>query len=67
VELEPLEPEDLERVRHMISRHVHLTASPKGRRLLDRWEDLKSRFIKVMPIDYKRILVSQRQERREIA
>jgi glutamate synthase domain-containing protein 3 len=67
VELETLAPEDVDAARLLVSRHVQLTGSPKGQRVLDRWEDLKSRFVKVMPIDYKRILLSQRQERREIA
>jgi glutamate synthase (NADPH) large chain len=67
VELETLDADDLSQLKQLIARHVQLTDSPKGKRVLERWDEWKLRFVKVMPIDYKRILMSQRQERREIA
>jgi glutamate synthase domain-containing protein 3 len=43
---------------------VRFTASPLGRRVLDNWEHLIARFVKVMPIDYKRVLQSRRAQAR---
>ena len=67
VALEALEAEDADLVQRLVTRHVELTASPAGRRVLERWKDLLPKFVKVMPVDYKRILMAQKRERREIA
>ncbi len=54
VELESLsDREDVERVRELIERHVRLTRSVLGRRLLDEWEKTRAAFVKVMPVDFK--------------
>src|SRR5256885_13274770 len=42
--------------RSLIEDHVRFTSSPLGRRVLDNWQHLVSRFVKVMPTDYKRVL-----------
>ena len=61
VELESLVDEsDLWLVYGMIEDHVRATASPLGRRVLDNWEVLVSRFVKVMPTEYKRVLQARR-------
>ena len=44
----------------LIEDHVRLTGSALGRRLLDNWEVLVARFVKVMPVDYKRVLQARR-------
>jgi glutamate synthase (NADPH/NADH) large chain len=60
VGLEPLSAaEDVERVRELVDRHVRLTKSVLGKRLLDEWERVVSSFVKVMPTDYKRVLEEQ--------
>ena len=56
VELEPLDGQDLDYVKRMVARHVEFTGSTRGREILDRWEAERSRFVKVMPTDYKRAL-----------
>jgi glutamate synthase (NADPH/NADH) large chain len=43
---------------------VRLTASAVGRRILDNWELMVPRFIKVMPVDYRRVLQARRAEAR---
>jgi glutamate synthase domain-containing protein 3 len=43
-------------VKGMIERYVHYTQSTEAQALLNHWERAKSRFIKVMPTDYKRVL-----------
>jgi glutamate synthase (ferredoxin) len=56
VALEEPTPEDLEYIQSMVRRHVEYTGSGRGQHVLDQWERLSGRFIKVMPIDYKRAL-----------
>ncbi len=61
VELEPLDGQDVEYVKGIIERHVGFTGSTRGREILDHWERERSRFVKVMPTDYKRALLELRQ------
>ena len=57
VELEELTaPEDKQRLRTMIEAHHRYTGSRKAKLVLDNWETMLPKFIKVMPIDYKRVL-----------
>jgi len=61
VELEPLVDEtDLWMVWTLIEDHVRMTNSQLGQRLLDNWELSVSRFVKVMPIEYRRVLQQRR-------
>ena len=48
--------EDRELVRNLIERHVRYTGSARGRRILDRFETLLPKFVKVIPIEYKRVM-----------
>jgi glutamate synthase (ferredoxin) len=43
-------------LQRMISRHVQLTGSRKGREILDSFESYLPRFKKIIPTDYKEIL-----------
>ena len=61
VELEPLDAGDLEYVKGRIEKHVEYTDSTRGRAILDGWKTEQSRFVKVMPIDYKRAIVELRK------
>jgi glutamate synthase domain-containing protein 2/glutamate synthase domain-containing protein 1/glutamate synthase domain-containing protein 3 len=61
VELEPLDPGDLDYVKGRIEKHVEYTDSSRGRAILDRWATEQSRFVKVMPTDYKRALAELRK------
>jgi glutamate synthase (ferredoxin) len=61
VELEPLaEPEDIELVRDLLIQHAGYTGSTVAARLLSDWEWALGRFVKVMPVDYRRVLEAQR-------
>jgi glutamate synthase (NADPH/NADH) large chain len=63
VELEKLvEPSDVGEVLEMLELHVDHTGSEVAQRLLDAWPASVAQFIKVMPIDYKRVL-SERAKR----
>lgn len=54
VDLDPLEDDDVARVRALITRHVEETGSALGQRILDDFDP--TTFAKVMPRDYKRVL-----------
>jgi glutamate synthase domain-containing protein 3 len=58
VDLEPLDREDLALVHGLIARHVELTRSQLGARLLRDWSATALQFTKIMPRDYKRALVT---------
>jgi glutamate synthase (NADPH/NADH) large chain len=47
---------DARRLRALIERHVHFTGSPRGASILADWENTRSRFVKVMPVEYRRAL-----------
>jgi len=47
---------DAIRLRQLIDRHLHYTDSTVARQILDNWSDYLPRFVKVMPVDYRRAL-----------
>ena len=61
VDLEPLaEEEDATLVRGLLERHRDATGSAVADALLRDWAGAVSRFVKVMPRDYRRVLEEQR-------
>jgi glutamate synthase (NADPH/NADH) large chain len=54
---------DAERLRILIERHLLFTGSARARDLLDNWDTERSRFVKVMPVDYRRALIELQAER----
>jgi glutamate synthase (NADPH/NADH) large chain len=66
VRLEPMQPDDLETVYRLLTRHLEETDSDVARALLDGWAgDVPSRFAKVMPLDYARVLAAEAAARAE--
>ncbi len=53
---------DAERLRILVERHLLFTGSKRARELLDDWDAALSRFVKVMPRDYRRALMDLRAE-----
>ena len=53
---------DEPRLRGLVERHLHYTGSEVARRTLDDWENRVERFVKVMPVDYRRALEEMRRE-----
>jgi glutamate synthase (NADPH/NADH) large chain len=47
---------------HLISRHYHYTQSPLSKRILDDWEEYLKYFIKITPIEYKKVLQEEKME-----
>ncbi|HOW71712.1 MAG TPA: glutamate synthase-related protein [Phycisphaerae bacterium] len=68
VEIEAVTAEvDIAELRSLIERHVHYTGSTPGRRILDHWEECLPRFVKILPIEYKRVLEEQARTTRPAA
>ncbi|WP_419920012.1 glutamate synthase large subunit [Candidatus Poriferisocius sp.] len=64
VDLDPLEDDDQQWLRDRINRHMVNTGSTMAERILANWATEVHRFVKVMPQDYKRILVAQAEAER---
>jgi glutamate synthase (ferredoxin) len=57
VGVEKLESEkEIAEVRSMIEKHLTYTGSTRARQVLDAWDQMVPRFVKIMPKDYKRML-----------
>lgn len=62
VELESIWQEEDARVLHdLISRHHKWTGSQQSQRILDNWHEMAGKFVKVMPIDYRKALERLRE------
>jgi glutamate synthase (NADPH/NADH) large chain/glutamate synthase (ferredoxin) len=55
-QLEPLSDADAIEVGELVAEHFERTGSPVARRVLDEWDALLPKFVKVFPADYKRVL-----------
>ena len=51
---------DLKELRNLIERHYAETGSQKAKRILDNWFESVNNFIKVTPIEYKKVLMEKR-------
>jgi glutamate synthase (NADPH/NADH) large chain len=65
VDLDPVDGEDAVFLRDAVERHAAETGSAVAARLLDDWDDALSRFGKIMPKDYKRVLSAAQMAERE--
>jgi glutamate synthase (NADPH) large chain len=64
VDIEPvLESEDIDKLHALINQHHEWTHSLRAKHILDRWRDMLGRFVKIVPIDYRRAI--QRMRDRE--
>jgi glutamate synthase domain-containing protein 2/glutamate synthase domain-containing protein 3 len=62
VELESIwQREDEKLLRELIGRHLQWTGSQQARRILDNWQEMSGKFVKVMPIDYRKALERLRE------
>jgi glutamate synthase (NADPH/NADH) large chain len=62
IELETLTEDDRARVRALLERHVERTDSAKAKAVLEGFFGMASRFVKVMPTEYKRILEKKKAQ-----
>jgi len=63
VALEHLDDEDRTLLRSMVEKHEECTGSARAKMLLINWQVYANRFVKVMPLDYKRVLQAQARAR----
>jgi len=62
VGLEKIEDiEEANKVKSMIQKHYDYTNSDVAKRILDNWSKMVDKFVKVMPVDYKRMLQAIKQ------
>ena len=47
---------DVQRLKSLIERHKHYTASTRASDILENWDRYQAKFVKVMPVDYRRAL-----------
>jgi glutamate synthase (ferredoxin) len=67
VDLEKLDDaEDLDLVRGLLERHREYTGSTVAEWMLADWPKVAKKFVKVMPRDYKRVLLEQLKETRKV-
>jgi glutamate synthase (NADPH/NADH) large chain len=55
---------DEERLMQLISNHATYTGSVRAKDILDNWQSYRTKFVKVMPVEYRRAL--QEMERAQM-
>ncbi|HVJ96647.1 MAG TPA: glutamate synthase subunit alpha, partial [Acidimicrobiia bacterium] len=60
VDIDVPDDEDIEWLRNVVTMHMELTGSPVAERILTKWHANASKFAKIFPKDYKRVLEAQR-------
>jgi glutamate synthase (NADPH/NADH) large chain len=64
IELEPVtEAEDQSRLRNLLERHAQYTGSPKAKAVLSGWEEYLPKFVKVIPVEYRKILETRKRQK----
>ena len=63
ITLNQLEPKDKQELRHLLEEHLHETASPLAGMILENFEVEASKFVKVLPRDFAKVLEIQEQAR----
>ena len=62
VDLDPLDEEDITSLHHLIEEHMAYTHSSVASAILSNWEQEVENFIKVIPFDYKAVLMKKKKE-----
>lgn len=52
---------NIQELREMTEKHVTETGSEKGQRILDNFEAYLPRFKKIIPVDYKKMIILKHQ------
>jgi len=57
VDLDPVESEkDVAELRGLIEKHLKYTGSAKAKQILEDWNEILPKFVKVFPIEYRKVL-----------
>jgi glutamate synthase domain-containing protein 3 len=63
VDLEPVvEKEDRDFLKAAIEKHVKFTESQYAKAILASWDEMLPRFVKVMPMDYKKAMAKMKEQ-----
>jgi glutamate synthase (NADPH/NADH) large chain len=54
--------DDARRLKTLIERYVHYTDSARAKTILENWDEYLPKFLKILPVDYKRALLELRAE-----
>lgn len=63
VDFDPLEEVDKQTLKELVEKHYAFTGSRVGLRIMTDWEAAFSKFVKVMPRDYKAVLKVQKSKK----
>jgi glutamate synthase domain-containing protein 3 len=67
VDFDPLEDEDLSRIKKLIRNHMNYTNSRVAKNMLNHFEEVIPHFVKVMPRDYKAVLLKNKAKEQLVA
>jgi glutamate synthase (NADPH/NADH) large chain len=62
VNFDPMEQEDIDLLRNMIKNHFKYTGSDMAEAILKNFDAEVKNFVKVMPTDYKAVLLKRKQQ-----
>lgn len=62
IDFDPMDQEDLDRLKSFITNHKEYTGSDVATAILSNWEVEVKKFVKVMPKDYKAVLIKRKQQ-----
>lgn len=63
VDIEILHPTDFDQIKKIIEEHQQCTKSKKAATILTHWEEQRHHFIKIMPQEYKAVLLERAQQK----
>ncbi|GHA27003.1 glutamate synthase [Devosia pacifica] len=55
---------DDERLQQVIANHLHYTGSSRAKFILENWEEMRPKFVKVMPVEYRRAIREMEERKR---
>jgi glutamate synthase (NADPH/NADH) large chain len=58
---------DEERLLTLIQNHLHYTGSGRARHIIERWAEFRPKFVKVMPVEYRRAIREMEEARMGVA
>ncbi len=68
VELFPVEQEeDIQEIKTLVEKHFRYTQSAVAERVLANWNSILPQFVKVFPVDYRRVLEENAKEQNKLA
>ena len=65
VDFDEMEFEDIATLKELIENQYKFTKSTVAKGILDNWQEALTKFVKVMPRDYKRVLLERKEKLEE--